>query len=90
MDDNDSLRRGGPTRSLALLGFRDVVLVVMLRRGDKGSIDDLLRTSAVEEERAGKLDNGVADVLAAPCGELHDDDKIADVQCMPAEVEYAA
>lgn len=58
----DSLRRG-PKWSLALLGFRDAV--VMLRRGDSGSTDDARRGPAVEEERAGKLDKEVEDVLAA-------------------------
>lgn len=50
--------------SLPLLGFREVV--VKLRRGEAmGSIDCLLRPSAEEEERTGKLCRGGIEVLAA-------------------------
>lgn len=67
LDDRDSLRRGGPLGqwSLALLVFREAV--VMLRRGDIQSMGDLLRDSAVEEDRIGKfcMDGMTVLVLAA-------------------------
>lgn len=57
LDDIESLLCGGPpNRSLALLGFREAV--VMLRRGSMGSIEDLRRCSAVDDDRIGKLCNG--------------------------------
>ena len=62
VDDRDSLRRGRAfERLLALLGFRDAV--VMLRRGDIASSDVFLWPSAVDEERTRKV--GGIEVLAA-------------------------